>query len=133
MGLTVGTINTSYSATIAEGYVISQSYTAGKYIDEGTAVDFVVSMGPETGSKTSQYTATIRIEKSDLPSDFTDGTLRLELTQNGKTQTVVEEDVSLSEFPYTRQITSNIKSNGTVKMYINGVAIDGSFTITFTE
>lgn len=133
-GLTVGTINTSYSATIEDGYVISQSYTAGKTVDEGTAVDFVVSMGPETGTGNGQYTGTIRIEKSDLPDGFTDGTMRLDLTQNGKTQTVVEEDVSSSEFPYTRQITGESgATTGTVKMYIDGVAVDGTFTITFSE
>jgi eukaryotic-like serine/threonine-protein kinase len=133
-GLTVGTINTSYSASIEDGYVISQSYTAGKTVAEGTAVDFVVSMGPETATEKGQYTGTIRIEKSDLPDGFSDGTMRLDLTQNGKTQTVVEEDVSKSEFPYTRQITGESGvTTGTVKMYIDGVAVDGTFTITFSE
>ncbi|WP_099468552.1 Stk1 family PASTA domain-containing Ser/Thr kinase [Konateibacter massiliensis] len=133
-GLTVGTINSSYSATIEDGYVISQSYTAGKTVEEGTAVDFVVSMGAETATSSGQYTGTVRIEKSDLPSGFTDGTMRLDLTQNGKTKTVVEEDVSSSEFPYSRQIVGESGvTTGTVKMYIDGVAVDGTFTITFSE
>lgn len=133
-GLTVGTINSSYSGTIEDGYVISQSYEAGKSISEGTAVDFVVSMGPETGTAKGDYTGTIRIEKSDLPEGFVDGVMRLDLTQNGTTQTVVEEDVSASEFPYSRQIIGAADTKtGTVKMYIDGVAVDGTFTISFTE
>ncbi|WP_094376668.1 Stk1 family PASTA domain-containing Ser/Thr kinase [Lachnotalea glycerini] len=133
-GLAVGTINSSYSSKIEEGYVISQSYTSGKSVSEGTAVDFVVSMGPETGTAQGQSTGTIRIEKSDLPDDFVDGTMRLDLTQNGKTATVVEEDVSASEFPYSRQIIGESGvTTGTVKMYIDGVAVDGTFTITFSE
>lgn len=133
-GLTVGTINTSYSAKVEDGYVISQSYKAGKSVSEGTAVDFVVSMGPETASGQGDYTGTIRIEKTDLPEGFTDGVMRLELTQNGKTSTVVEEDVSASEFPYSRQIVgADGATTGTVKMYIDDVAVDGTFTITFAQ
>jgi serine/threonine-protein kinase len=134
-GLTVGTINSSYSATIEDGYVITQSYEAGEIINAGTAVDFVVSMGPETGSSSNgEYTGTIRIEKSDLPEDFVDGVMRLDLTQNGTTETVVEEDVSASEFPYSRQIIGDDETKtGTVKMYIDGVAVDGTFTIAFSE
>jgi serine/threonine protein kinase/beta-lactam-binding protein with PASTA domain len=133
-GLKVGKINTAYSAKIEEGYVVSQGYTAGKTVSAETEVDFVVSMGPETASQTSEYTGTIRIEKSDLPEGFTDGTMRLDLTQNGKTITVVEEDVSASEFPYSRQIIGESGvTTGTVKMYIDGVAVDGTFTITFSE
>lgn len=133
-GLTVGTINSSYSAKIEEGYVISQSYKAGKSVSEGTTIDFVVSMGPETATGSGDYTGTIRIEKSDLPSGFSEGVMKLELTQNGTTSTVVEEDVSASEFPYTRQIVgAEGATTGTVKMYIDDVAVDGTFTITFSE
>ncbi|KAB1440713.1 Stk1 family PASTA domain-containing Ser/Thr kinase [Candidatus Galacturonibacter soehngenii] len=133
-GLSVGTITSVYSAKIAEGYVVTQGYKKGDLVDEGTAVDFTVSMGPETDTSNEQYIGTIRIEKSDLPEEFTEGTLRLDLTQNGKTKTVVEEDVSSSEFPYTRQITGESGvTTGTVKMYIDGVAVDGTFTITFSE
>jgi serine/threonine-protein kinase len=133
-GLTVGTINTSYSAKVEEGYVISQSYKAGKSVSEGTAVDFVVSMGPETATGKGEYTGTIRIEKTDLPEGFTEGVMRLELTQNGKTSIVIEEDVSASEFPYSRQIVgADDATTGTVKMYIDDVAVDGTFTITFAQ
>lgn len=141
--LKYGTINSAYSNTVEEGKVISQSYASGTVVGEGTQVDFVVSMGKESasvdtdsnnGSGSKDYVGTIRIEKSDLPSGFVDGVMRLDLTQNGVTETVVETDVSASEFPYTRQIIgADGSTTGTVKMYIDGVAVDGTFTVTFTE
>ncbi len=45
--LTVGTITTEYSMTIAEGTVIGQSLAAGNSVAVETAVDLVVSAGPE--------------------------------------------------------------------------------------
>lgn len=143
--LNYGTINSAYSNTVKEGDVISQSYASGTVVGEGTQVDFVVSMGKESafagtdtdstaGTGTTDYVGTIRIEKSDLPAGFVDGVMRLDLTQNGVTETVVETDVSASEFPYTRQIIgADGSTTGTVKMYIDGVAVEGTFTVTFTE
>ncbi|WP_116452092.1 Stk1 family PASTA domain-containing Ser/Thr kinase [Blastococcus litoris] len=47
-GLTVGTVTTEASTTVAEGNVISSDPAAGASRDEGTAVDLVVSGGPDT-------------------------------------------------------------------------------------
>ncbi len=44
-GLNVGTVTQDYSDTVAEGNVISQSVSSGKYVDMGTSVDLVVSKG----------------------------------------------------------------------------------------
>jgi hypothetical protein len=46
IGLTVGAQTTAYSATVAVGLVISQSPTAGSPVATGTAVAFVLSLGP---------------------------------------------------------------------------------------
>ncbi len=46
-GLTVGTITEAYSDTVAEGVVISQDPVGGTLVDPGSAVDLVVSKGPE--------------------------------------------------------------------------------------
>ncbi len=45
-GLTVGTVSTENSATVASGSVISQDPTAGGLVAPGSAVDIVVSLGP---------------------------------------------------------------------------------------
>ena len=44
--LTVGTVTTANSSTVAAGNVISQTPAAGSSVGEGTAVDLVVSTGP---------------------------------------------------------------------------------------
>ena len=46
-GLTVGTVETEYSDTVAAGNVISQDPIAGTSVPRDTAVDLVVSDGPE--------------------------------------------------------------------------------------
>ena len=47
-GLNVGSISTSHDNNVMEGRVISQSHSSGSQVEEGTYVDFVVSLGPDT-------------------------------------------------------------------------------------
>ena len=46
-GLVVGTVTTAYSDTVALDHVISQDPVAGTEVAPGSAVDLVVSLGPE--------------------------------------------------------------------------------------
>ncbi len=46
-GLTVGTIGSQFSATVAAGAVISQNPAAGALASPGAAVNIVVSLGPD--------------------------------------------------------------------------------------
>jgi|GEM_PF-2256943 len=45
-GLIIGSITTAYDETISEGHVISQNPASGIAIEEGSAVDLIVSLGP---------------------------------------------------------------------------------------
>lgn len=47
-GLSVGNITYEYSASVPEGYVISQTAAAGSQVEKGTFVGLVISKGPET-------------------------------------------------------------------------------------
>ena len=47
-GLTLGTTSYSYSDTVAEDNIISQSPSGGTSVDVGSPVDTVISLGPET-------------------------------------------------------------------------------------
>ena len=47
-GLVVGTVTSDFSDTVPAGDVISQNPTAGTNVDPGSAVDLVVSLGPQT-------------------------------------------------------------------------------------
>jgi hypothetical protein len=48
-GLSVGTVTSSNSSTVPVGHVISQSPIAGTVVAPGSLVDFVVSLGPQSG------------------------------------------------------------------------------------
>ncbi|MBU4318625.1 MAG: PASTA domain-containing protein [Proteobacteria bacterium] len=47
--LTVGTVTTQNSDTVTAGLVISQNPIAGTSVNEGSAVNLVISLGPDTG------------------------------------------------------------------------------------
>ncbi len=49
-GLTVGNVTSDYSEETPEGSVISQSPRAGNSVNQGSAVNLVVSLGPETAA-----------------------------------------------------------------------------------
>jgi len=55
--LTVGTISTAYSDTVPAEQVISQTPAAGASIAEGSAVDLIVSLGPENQIPTAIISA----------------------------------------------------------------------------
>ncbi len=68
-GLTIGAITYAYNATVPQGSVISQNPGAGTIVEEGTAVDLVVSRGaegteqpPEEQDPDSQTQGSVTIE-----------------------------------------------------------------------
>ncbi len=52
-GLTVGTVTTQSSSTVASGDVISENPTAGTSVNAGSAVNLVISSGPATATPVS--------------------------------------------------------------------------------
>lgn len=47
-GMEVGSVTESYSSSVKEGFVISQSPSSGTKVAKGTSVSFVISKGPES-------------------------------------------------------------------------------------
>lgn len=139
-GLTVGNVTREYSSSVAKGNVMGQSYSSGKKVDAGTAIDLVVSDGPKpttattttTTTKAKNYTGTFTIQASKLPADFVSGAVKITLTQtvNGtdKTTTIYEGNLSReTDFPYTKTVNGAADVNsGTIQMTING-------TVVYTE
>jgi hypothetical protein len=48
-GLVVGNVSSNYHATVAAGKIFSQTPGGGVVVNNGTAVDLAVSLGPQTG------------------------------------------------------------------------------------
>lgn len=141
--LSVGTVTREFSSTVPKGNVMGQSYSSGKKVDAGTAINLVVSDGPKPTettkapttaptTKAKDFTGTFTIQASKLPADFESGTVKITLTQtvNGtdKTTTIYEGNLSReSDFPYTKTVHGAADvSTGTIQMTING-------TVVYTE
>ena len=134
-GLTLGNVTEEYSDTVVYGIVMEQSVQAGQSVEEGTAIDVVVSKGPKPETE-KIYTGSLTVPAANLPAEFTSGNVKLELTQtvNGseKVTTIFEGTLSKTDFPYTKTITgaSGVK-DGVVRMYIDGELVSGSVSVTF--
>ena len=108
-GFVVGTINRENNESVAAGKVIAQSGpTAGEKAVEGSAINFVVSLGPETSTTEATEEETTRpldpskkyvyltktvlvddlTEKNLVPQDATFIKLIFVLAQNGKEQNI---------------------------------------------
>lgn len=92
-GLTVASTSSEYSDTIPAGNVISQSITDGKYVDKGTSITLVVSLG--SNKSYYYYEATISAPDSDEVVSA-----RIVLTGSNGTQIQEWADVNISRFPY---------------------------------
>ncbi len=89
-GLTVGTVTTQYSPTIAAGNVISQSPLAGASVLSGAPVDLVVSLGPAPVPDVvglPQATA----EAAIVAADYTVGSVTLEYNLTVPTGNVISQ------------------------------------------
>lgn len=155
-GLKAGDITSDYSDTYPKGQVVYQNYDSGTKIAKETAVDFTVSLGPDTaddsddGSQT--YTGSVTIDENPFEYSGDSAIVEIELIQDGNITTLRKEKMTYDDFPLTIDgITSNSGSTGTVQMFIgrevdenedgvvseNGVLIkyeqyETSWTVEFT-
>ncbi len=102
-GLTVGTVNEDYSDTVPVGCVVSQSYSPNLTVDEGTSVNFTLSLGP----KIVVYKCNFSV---NAPVAYQGGPATVTLVQNG-TNTVLFNSTTTS-FPVLINL-SNIMGGGT--------------------
>lgn len=130
-GLVAGNISYKNSDEVQEGLVITQSYSVNKEVEEGTAVDFTVSKGPE--EKEYVYKGSVTITENPFGSEDEEGVITLELTQDGEQTNAYESVLTYDDFPLTKQITGNSESDGEIRMYLDGERLPGQWTINFTK
>ena len=125
--LSVGNVTHENSDNVAEGYVIRQGTQSGSEVPEGTAIDFVISDGPE--EKTVTYTADVKVdisandtgsvddEGNAIPSKYVGHTVTIRVS-NG---TVTQEQT----------VTINTEGKASANVSIDGLATNNeSFTYT---
>ncbi len=128
-GLQLGKVTNSYSENVDKNLVCIQSKSAGKSVKKGTSVDITLSLGEEVTYSYISVPITI-----DNPFDYeTDepATIKLVLSQDGKTTQIWSKQLSCSNFPLTLEgVEGRSASQGEVIVYKNGKRVE-SYNITF--
>ncbi len=136
LGLTPN-VSEAYSSSVKKGYVIDQTHSQGTKVDKGTTIGFTVSLGPEEPEKGS---ATITVDSSPLPQDYTDSEGNLVKSSGHVTVEVVDRNGNIiqsfdlgtcynSSFPKTVGNVTAAVGNATVNVYVDGSFAD-AWTIT---
>ena len=102
-GLNCGTVSETYSDTVTEGCVVSQSYSPYIEVDEGTSVNIQFSGGPE--KHTYKYVTTL-----NAPSGYTSGNVTVTITASDGTT----RSFTTSSFPCAVNETGFNVSSGTL-------------------
>lgn len=80
-GLKCGTVSETYSDTVTQGCVVSQSYSADTEVEEGTSVNIQLSAGPE--KHTYKFVGNL-----DAPTGYTGGNVTITIkASDGETRT----------------------------------------------
>lgn len=122
--LTAGSVTQGYSDTYAKGKVMSQSQAGGTEVAKGTAVDLVISMGPQKNNPKS-YSGIVTIDENpfDYPGDS--GIIMVQMVQDGKTTTLQKQVMDYDSFPFSFPVSSSSGSDATVSMFIGRPAKEG--------
>ena len=99
-----------YSDTVAEGYVISQGTDAGKMVDPGTTINYVVSRGPESVTIPN----VIGADSESAEADLTAAGLKVEFGGYETSDRPAEQVCRLSYEPGT-----SVKRGTTVRYWIS--------------
>lgn len=102
-GLNCGTVSETYSDTVTEGCVVSQSYSPDSEVDEGTSVNIQLSVEPE--KHTYKYVTTL-----NAPSGYTSGNVTVTITASDGTT----RSFTTSSFPCAVNETGFNVSSGTL-------------------
>lgn len=94
-GFNIGDVSESYSDTVPAGQVISQSLSAGKYAEKGTAVDLVVSKGQKAKTYYSRAKVTT---PSNVTVKYADIVL-----YKAESDEMVESWTNVTEFPFVAE------------------------------
>lgn len=134
VGLILGNVSSTYSDNYSKNRVCIQSKSSGTKVKKDTTVDITLSLGPEP-TYTYKMSGTLRI---DSPFDYeTDpaATIKLVLSQDGQTKTILNKSMQYSDFPLSLTADDVIgfsSSQGEVIVYKDSRRVD-SYNVTFKK
>lgn len=102
-GLKCGTVSETFSDTVTQGCVVSQSYSADTEVEEGTSVNIQLSAGPE--QHTYKYVSSL-----DAPTGYTGGNVTITIkASDGDTRSF-----TATSFPVAVNETGFKVNSGTI-------------------
>lgn len=132
--LKCGAVSYEHSSEVAKGLVITQGYSSGAQVEEGTTVDLVVSSGPEEQQKVYKYIGNANVSYVPFDDDSQSGEIKIVLTQDGQTKTVLQQICDIYDFPLAlSEIEGFSESTGTLQMYLDGAAVGDAVSISFVK
>ncbi len=131
-GLKVGEVTSEHSDSVAAGNVISASVAEGTEVKEGTAINLVISKGPQ--KKT--YIAFLSIQDSPIGGLEGDQTAYVAITvykPDGTSEVILSGEFQPGTWvPVEENITSTRGGQGSYEITVDGVSF-GISTINFEE
>lgn len=132
--LKCGAVSYEHSNDVAKGLVITQGYSSGAQVEEGTAVDLVVSSGPEEQEKVYKYIGNANVSYVPFDDDSQSGEIKIVLTQDGQSKTVYQQICDIYDFPLALNgVEGFSESTGTLQMYLDGTEVGDAVSISFVK
>jgi serine/threonine-protein kinase len=121
--------------------VVSQTQRSGQTVERGTTIEYSVSLGPkETPTATPKaevsyrYDGSVTISTNPFDSPDEDpATIKLVLSQDGKSQTVWKGTLSYEDFPKEFPVQGWSENTGTITVCKNDQDIPGSYSVDFKK
>lgn len=134
-GLVKGKVSTANSDNYAQGVVMDQSYSPETEVEEGTKIDFTVSLGPKVEEVTYIYTASATMDSSPFADDMEDGVISMDIYYDNSDEVIMDaykQTLSSADFPKTVTLQGTQEGSATVVFYLDGEEF-GSTNVRFKK
>ena len=122
-GLQKGKVSTANSDNYAQGVVMDQSYSPDTEVEEGTKIDFTVSIGPKEEQVSYIYTTSITMTTSPFADEMEDGEISIDIYYDNSDDFVMDafkQTLSSADFPKTITLQGTKEGSATVIYYLDG-------------
>lgn len=134
-GLEKGKVSTANSDNYAQGVVMDQSYSPDTEVEEGTKIDFTVSIGPKVEEVTYIYTTSVTMNTSPFADEMEDGEISIDIYYDNSDEfemDVYKQTLSSADFPKTVTLQGKKEGGATVIYYLDGEEF-GRDNVTFKK
>ncbi len=134
-GLEKGKVSTANSDNYAQGVVMDQSYSPDTEVEEGTKIDFTVSIGPKVEEVTYIYTTSVTMNTSPFADEMENGEISIDIYYDNSDEFEMDaykQTLSSADFPKTVTLQGKKEGGATVIYYLDGEEF-GRDNVTFKK